>query len=99
MSRLLGLALLLPILASSGCAICCAPYDYHYPYVGGRWVRDNPTCGRVGSVFEPAGSRVEIDPAEDAAMQGEPTPAPAPADDGMQSVMPRRGGNRYLPTE
>jgi hypothetical protein len=57
----------------SGCAMCCAPFDYDYGYQGGAWVRDNPTCGRVGSVFEPAGYKAIADRAS------EPTPAEAPA--------------------
>lgn len=98
--RLALLAIAFPIMLASGCAICCAPYDYYYPACGGRWVRDNPTCGRVGSILEPAGSRVDDGLAVDE--NGQPLPttaAPAPAADGMRSVMPRRPGNGYLPTE
>ena len=43
------------VVGMSGCSMCCAPFDYDFPYSGGAWVRDNPTCGRVGSVFDPAG--------------------------------------------
>jgi hypothetical protein len=43
------------LMGSSGCAMCCAPYDWDYGYTGGAWVRDNPSSGRVGSAFEPAG--------------------------------------------
>jgi hypothetical protein len=57
--RLRWLLVLCPLLVGSGCAMCCAPYDDYYPAVGGRWVRDNPTEGRVGSAFAPAGHRVE----------------------------------------
>jgi hypothetical protein len=56
----------------SGCSICCAPFDYDYGYTGGAWVRDNPSCGRVGSVFDPAGYKA-ID--DEAPTEGEPTPA------------------------
>ncbi len=76
---------------SSGCATCCAPFDDYYPAVGGRWVRDNPTCGRVGSAFEPAGHKVE-DVAAATAIE------PTPAQPGMP-VRPRRDGASYLPTE
>jgi len=76
---------------SSGCAMCCAPYDDYYPGVGGRWVRDNPTSGRVGSAFEPVGHKVD----EVAATTTEPTPAQP----GAQSLMPRRDGSSYLPTD
>ena len=54
----------------SGCAMCCAPFDYDYGYQGGAWVRDNPSSGRVGSVFEPAGYKAIAD-----APSNEPTPA------------------------
>jgi hypothetical protein len=43
------------LMGSSGCAMCCAPYDWDFGYTGGAWVRDNPSMGRVGSAFEPAG--------------------------------------------
>ena len=94
MARRLSLfAIVVPVLWASGCAICCAPYDCHYPAVGGRWVRDNPTHGRVGSAFEPAGHRVEE---AAAAEELAPTEAEQPA---APSVMPRRDGSSYLPTE
>ena len=38
-------------LISSGCSMCCGPYDYHYPVFGGKLQRANPEYGRVGSVF------------------------------------------------
>jgi hypothetical protein len=86
--RLGLLAVMAGLLWSSGCAMCCAPYDDHYPYTGGRWVRDNPTHGRVGSAFEPAGHRVE----------GAETQAPGPvADEDGESILPRRDGASYLP--
>ncbi len=41
-----------PALATSlGCAMCCGPYDYHYPTFGGRIQRADPEYGRVGSIF------------------------------------------------
>lgn len=102
MARRFGLLVVaLPLVLSTGCALCCAPYDCHYPYVGGKWVRENPTSGRVGSVFDPAGSPVE----GHHLAEGEQTPTPAqlaPETQGpsnMRSVMPRRNGNSYLPTE
>ena len=86
------------LLLSSGCALCCAPYDCDYLYQGGRWVRTNPSSGRVGSVFDPAGEPVE--PAPTAAVGG-PTPMPLPAQTqpGPQtrSVIPRNMGQTYLP--
>jgi hypothetical protein len=102
----------------SGCALCCAPYDQNYPSTAGSWVRTNPTSGRVGSAFDPAGMAVAeiagqrpnegVDstapPAE--AAPGEPTPVlPTPVEPGLptlpeaQSVIPRRMGESYLPTQ
>ena len=76
---------------SSGCATCCAPYTDYYPAIGGRWVRDNPTCGRVGSAFDAAGHKVD----DVAASATEPTPARP----GATSLTPRRDGASYLPTD
>jgi len=93
MARLVGLAAMLGLaLYASGCATCCAPYDDYYPAVGGRWVRDNPTSGRVGSAFEPAGHKVD-EVAAAAAVE------PTPAQPGAATVRPRRDGASYLPTE
>ena len=90
MAQRLGLAAVMAaLLGSSGCAMCCAPYDDHYPYAGGRWVRDNPASGRVGSAFAPAGYRVE----GDSARAHEPVP------EGTQPIAPRRDGASYLPVE
>jgi hypothetical protein len=90
------LAVMLLAVGTSGCATCCAPFDEHYPAVGGRWVRDNPTHGRVGSAFEPAGHKVD----EVAATPAELTPAePTPALPGTATPRPRRDGALYLPTE
>lgn len=36
---------------STGCAMCCGPFDYHYPTYGGRVQRADPEYGRVGSIF------------------------------------------------
>lgn len=90
MASRLSLALLAAaLLASSGCAICCAPFDDHYLYSGGRWLRDNPAQGRVGSAFAPAGHRIEGD--APSATPG--TPA------AEQPIAPRRDGASYLPVE
>lgn len=94
MARQLGmLAVVVPILWASGCAMCCAPYDDNYPAIGGRWVRDNPAHGRVGSAFDPAGHRVEGD-----VLANEPTPA-QPMQPGVRSLRPARDGASYLPAE
>lgn len=53
---LVGIGLLTAMF--SGCAMCCTPYDGHYGYRGGKWQRDIPDSGRVGSAFDPAGANV-----------------------------------------
>ena len=53
----LGLSLLgIAALLTSGCAMCCSPYDEAYGFTGGRWQRTNLCHGRVGSAFAPAGA-------------------------------------------
>ncbi|HZN36961.1 MAG TPA: hypothetical protein VFB80_24190 [Pirellulaceae bacterium] len=94
---LLAASLTLPVL-SSGCALCCAPFDCHYPYVGGAWVRTDPVNGRVGSAFYNAGAPAGAVPVA----ATEPTPAqpgamPTPAAPGARSVIPRNMGEGYLP--
>lgn len=87
---------LLPL--ASGCAMCCAPYDCSYPYVGGAWVRHNPDSGRVGSAFDEAGGPAMAGEV----LEGEPTPAeqaPTTTVPGTRSVLPRARGETYLPTE
>jgi hypothetical protein len=55
MTRAIFALLLLALLSlTSGCAICCTPYDYAYPAYGGKWQRADMYHGRVGSAFEPA---------------------------------------------
>jgi hypothetical protein len=73
MLRLFGLLSLSAFVAlASGCAMCCHPYDCNYLYQGGRWVRDIPTEGRVGSAFYNAGHRLDDDvaPAENSPPAG-----------------------------
>ena len=41
--------------AGTGCSICSSPLDGVYEAEGGRWVREDPCCGRVGSAFAEAG--------------------------------------------
>ncbi|WP_425613373.1 hypothetical protein NA78x_003204 [Anatilimnocola sp. NA78] len=96
------------LAASSGCAMCCAPYDCDFGYTGGAWVRDNPSSGRVGSVFEPAGYKVDNGTVETAT---EPTPAepeaaprPLPAMEETRLAPPRgqtrmTGAPRLRPVE
>lgn len=98
MRRLLLLACLSLPAISSGCAMCCAPFDCDYPYIGGKWVRTNPSSGRVGSAFDEAGAPVAAVPLQ----AGDPTPAqagelPPPATPGARSVIPHNLGESYLP--
>ena len=51
----------------SGCAMCSAPYDCHYPAYGGKRPRADMINGRVGSAFQDAG--VQLASAE--SMNGE----------------------------
>jgi hypothetical protein len=97
MSRLLALSLLAGLLASStGCAMCCAPSDYNYPAFTGRWVRNNPATGRVGSAFDEAGSPADVVPV---AATAQPTNAPPgiPLTPSSRPVLPRNLGETYLP--
>lgn len=91
-----GLLLLVVASLTSGCATCCAPFDCHYLYQGGAWVRHNPTSGRVGSAFDEAGgpNTGEVIQEEPTPAQAEPEPIPVPT--GTRSIMPRRGAS-YLP--
>ncbi len=36
---------------STGCSICCGPYDYDYPDFGGKHERQDRRHGRVGSIL------------------------------------------------
>ncbi len=42
-------------LLVTGCAMCCGPYDYHYPNYGGSVQRSDPVWGRVGSIYSDPG--------------------------------------------
>ena len=109
MSRLWALSLVAGVVSlSSGCAMCCAPFDCDYPAVTGRWARHNPTSGRVGSAFDEAGGPADVIAVS---ATGEPTPAPPPTrvqpaappppagrmSPQTRSVIPRNMGETYLP--
>jgi hypothetical protein len=47
-------ALLLAV--AGGCAMCDNSQDCTYASYGGKWQREDPCCGRVGSLFAPAGA-------------------------------------------
>ncbi|MBW8885097.1 MAG: hypothetical protein JF612_10065 [Planctomycetia bacterium] len=91
MSRLLALSLVTCLIGlSSGCAMCCAPFDYDYLVTGGRWTRFNPSSGRVGSAFDEAGAPSDV---VVATATGEPTPAqPMPAQSMPTPTTPRQPG-------
>lgn len=38
-------------IASSGCSMCCGPFDYDYPTFGGKHMRADRSHGRVGSIL------------------------------------------------
>ena|SRR6187200_2244661 len=88
MIRLFGFsALVVAATLSSGCATCCAPFDGYYPSLTGRWVRHNPTSGRVGSMFDEAGAPADAIPAS--AAEPIPTSAePLPAQQPQPRMMP-----------
>jgi hypothetical protein len=79
MMRMIGFSVLVIVAGlSSGCATCCAPFDYHYLAQTGRWVRYNPTTGRVGSAFDNAGGQADAMPVSGEIVtttEREPTPA------------------------
>ena len=62
-SHFLFLALAAPLLG--GCAVCASVDDYNYAAHGGRWQRDDPSHGRVGSLFTPVGHDVQGGEAEE----------------------------------
>jgi len=90
MSRLWALSLVTCLIGlSSGCAMCCAPFDYDYLVTGGRWSRFNPSSGRVGSAFDEAGGPSDV---AMVSASGEPTPAaqPTPAQPLPAPASPRQ---------
>jgi len=74
---------LLVLAGTTGCAMCDNAQDWTYSAFGGKWQRDDPSGGRVASLFDPAGGQIieqgfptEAGPAlestEDAAEAAEP---------------------------
>ena len=39
------------MICSTGCSMCCGPFDYDYPTFGGKHLRGNRSHGRVGSIL------------------------------------------------
>src|SRR5262249_4117704 len=91
MTRLIGISVLAIVAGlSSGCATCCAPFDYYYLAQTGRWWRTNPTTGRVGSMFDNAGGPADVVPvsADTVTTQEEPTPAQPQSVPSQPQTMP-----------
>ena len=75
-SQLLAILILASLAAAAGCAMCASPHDCTYSAYGGSWQRADPCCGRVGSVFHPAGPETieiveETEPAEEEGIASE----------------------------
>ena len=51
-------ALLLTLLAATGCSTCASPHDRSYAADGGLWQRTDACEGRVGSAFTQSGVRL-----------------------------------------
>lgn len=79
-----GLIAVTLLAGTGGCTMCCAPFDCDFGYTGGAWVRDNPSQGRVGSLFEPAGYKAI---AENVSAEEVPTPAGRPIDEAPAEPM------------
>jgi hypothetical protein len=92
MIRLAICCALLAVTASSGCSICCTPYDDAYPTYGSKWERTDRFCGRVGSAFHPAGP----EPVNEELGTREPTPAKMPMGD-MEEMPPELPETPDLP--
>jgi hypothetical protein len=93
-NRFLGVAMLV-LAGLTGCAMCDNSQDGTYPAFGGKWQRDNPVSGRVGSLFDPAGVQVtdqvtlsEAEPTLAEPETAEATEETSPAED----AAPTEGG-------
>lgn len=47
----IALIVLVLTLSTTGCSMCCGPFDYDYPAFGGKQLRANRSHGRVGSIL------------------------------------------------
>lgn len=47
------------LLSLTGCRLCTNCEDEAYPTYGGIWQRTDRFHGRVGSIFEPAGAKID----------------------------------------
>jgi hypothetical protein len=63
MPRIALALLLFGSLCATGCTMCQDCFDSAYPLYGGKAIRTDRSCGRVGSRFAPAGPDVgELSP-------------------------------------
>ena len=85
----LGMGLLLFV---SGCAICANPYDSHFAAQGGSWERDDPSDGRVASIFHPAGPMVK-GRLDQESLETTPSDLPPRTD---EILLPEDSGRGYL---
>ncbi len=71
--RWLAIATIALTMVTSGCQLCCSPYDMDYVTTGGKHQRTNMAYGRIGSPFSDpnSGNLVSKDGAESSA--NEPT--------------------------
>jgi hypothetical protein len=85
----LGMGLLLFV---SGCAICANPYDSHFAAQGGSWERDDPSDGRVASIFHPAGPMMK-GRLDQESLETTPSDLPPRTD---EILLPEDSGRGYL---
>jgi len=83
-SQLLAISILASLAAAAGCAMCASPHDFTYSAYGGSWQRDDPCCGRVGSVFHPAGMETILEVVEGEEMASEEGTVLVPSNDAAQ---------------
>ena len=79
----------------SGCAMCCGPYDYHYPTFGGIVQRADPVWGRVGSPYSDPGQFGGPSADYNLAPQ-EYNPTKSDFDDGIDDLEPLDVGDEDL---
>ncbi len=88
----------------TGCAMCDNSQDCSYPAFGGKWQRDNPFSGRVGSLFDPAGIHIseQMTLTEEGPTLAEPeAPEPEPAEtvEGPETAESAEPSEDVKPTE
>ena len=80
---------MLVLAGLTGCAMCDNSQDCTYPAFGGKWQRDNPVSGRVGSLFDPAGVEVTD---QVTLSEAEPTLAEPETAETTEEAAPTEGG-------